>query len=175
MGHDLIKERQQWAVDLMQVKPRDRVLEIGCGRGVAAALVCEKLKDGRLLAIDRSTSMIAQALSRNKSYVETGKAEFLQTSFADFEWASQSFDKVFSFNVNLFWMKPEKDLKVLRQILGSKGQAFFFYTPPDAAQMKKIRKQLPLCLESHYFKVQETFEARFGSTSAFGVKALGLS
>jgi trans-aconitate methyltransferase len=36
------------------VRPGERLLEIGCGSGVAAALVCARLDDGRLLAIDRS-------------------------------------------------------------------------------------------------------------------------
>lgn len=175
MARDVAKERQQWAVDLMKVKPRDRILEIGCGPGVAASLLCEKLKDGHLLAVDRSTRMIAQARRRNKVHVEMGKAEFLQASFSEMEWASETFDKVFSFNVNLFWMKPDHDLPILRRILDVRGQAFFFYTPPDAAQMKKIQARLPQCLEAHHFKVTETFEARWGSTVAFGLKALALS
>jgi ubiquinone/menaquinone biosynthesis C-methylase UbiE len=37
----------------MEIRPHDRVLEFGCGHGVAATFVCERLESGHLTAADR--------------------------------------------------------------------------------------------------------------------------
>ncbi|MBN6034778.1 hypothetical protein [Amycolatopsis sp. 195334CR] len=49
-------DRLVWTVDRMRVRPSDRVLEIGCGHGVAVTLVLEKLNSGSILAINRSAA-----------------------------------------------------------------------------------------------------------------------
>ena len=48
-------------VDALPLRPGLRVLEIGCGSGVAARLVAERIGDGHVLAIDRPARAIAQA------------------------------------------------------------------------------------------------------------------
>ena len=56
------------------------MLEIGCGNGVAAWLVCERLTSGRLTAIDRSAKAIATARQRNADHAAAGKAVFVESA-----------------------------------------------------------------------------------------------
>jgi ubiquinone/menaquinone biosynthesis C-methylase UbiE len=67
-------ERSLCVVQTLAVEPSDNLLEIGCGRGVAVSLTCEKLIDGKITAIDRSVAMINIAGRRNRRSVSSGKA-----------------------------------------------------------------------------------------------------
>ena len=67
-------ERFVWAVATLALHPADRVLEVGCGHGVAVSLVCERLTKGRITAIDRSAKMIEMAARRNREHVAGGRA-----------------------------------------------------------------------------------------------------
>ena len=79
-------ERLVWAIDTLAVEPDDRLLEIGCGHGVAVSLACEKLDGGTITAIDRSAKMIEMARKRNANHGASGVASFRTASLheADF-------------------------------------------------------------------------------------------
>src|SRR5690606_12346615 len=80
MNRHRAAERLVWAVDTMDIQPDHRVLEIGCGHGVAVSLVCEKLETGKIVAIDRSLKMIEMARKRNADYIDIGTASFQAVS-----------------------------------------------------------------------------------------------
>ena len=91
-----MSERQRRAVEALEIQPGDRVLELGCGHGVAASLVCEQLTGGgHLTAIDRSPKMIEAAASRNAAHVAAGRAVFLCAAFREADLEGRQFDKVF--------------------------------------------------------------------------------
>src|SRR5688500_20138430 len=101
-------ERLRSVVEQLDIGPDDRVLEIGCGHGVAATIVCERLDRGRLTAIDRSAKMIAAAARRNAAYVESGKAEFLVADLNHLDLGDRGFDVIFAVRVGIFHREPER-------------------------------------------------------------------
>jgi hypothetical protein len=95
-----VPARIEWAIQLLDLKPDDRVLEFGCGPGAAAALVAERLTSGQLTAIDRSATAIARAAARNAGHLASGRLVLEQVSLADFR-TEQPFHKSFGVNVNV--------------------------------------------------------------------------
>ena len=82
MAKQPIPPRIKWAVDLMDPQPSDSVLEIGCGAGAAAELICERLETGKLFAIDRSESGVDRTKRRCAKYVEAGRLTVRQIDLA---------------------------------------------------------------------------------------------
>jgi SAM-dependent methyltransferase len=116
MAPSAASERLAWAVDALGVEPSDRVLEVGCGHGVAATLVCERLEGGRLTAIDRSAKMIAMATRRNEGHVAAGRAVFETVALEQADFGEERFDKVFGVHAAFLWRSDEA-LAVVRHHL----------------------------------------------------------
>jgi ubiquinone/menaquinone biosynthesis C-methylase UbiE len=127
-----VSERLQRVVDELAIRPDDRVLEIGCGHGVAATLVCGLLKGGRLTAIDRSPKMIEAATRRNAAYVADGRAEFLVGALEELDLGERRFDKIFAVRVGLFHREPARARALAERWLAPGGEIFAFYDEPGA-------------------------------------------
>lgn len=117
-------------VEQLDLKPGDRVLEIGCGHGVAATFACQRLADGHLLAIDRSPKMIRAATRRNAAFVEAGRAEFIVAELETFDPGERRFDKIFAARVGLFHREPERSRRLAESWLAPGGRVFVFYDQP---------------------------------------------
>jgi ubiquinone/menaquinone biosynthesis C-methylase UbiE len=125
-----LSERLRAVVEQLQVGPNDRVLEVGCGHGVAATLVCERIEGGHLTAIDRSPKMIEAARRRNAAYVEAGKAEFLVAALEDLDLGDRRFDKIFAVRVGLFHRDPERARRMAERWLAPGGTLLAVFDEP---------------------------------------------
>lgn len=125
-----MSERLRSVVEQLDIRLDDRVLEIGCGHGVAATLVCQRLETGHLTAIDRSEKMIRAAARRNAAFVETGRAEFLVADLEDFDPGERRFDKIFAVRVGLFHREPERARGMVERWLAPGGTVSVFFDQP---------------------------------------------
>lgn len=131
-----VPDRISWAVDVVDPGPADRLLEFGCGPGVAAELVCARLTEGRLLAIDRSAVAVERTTRRNAEHVRAGCLDVRECALTDLRLPAGSLDQAFGVNVNVFWTgSATAELAVLRAALRPGGRLSVFYgtgpTGPD--------------------------------------------
>jgi ubiquinone/menaquinone biosynthesis C-methylase UbiE len=125
-----MSDRQRAIVEQLDIQPDDRVLEIGCGHGVAATFVCERLDGGRLTAVDRSPKMIEAASRRNAEHVAAGRAEFLVGALEDLDLGDRRFNKIFAVRVGLFHREPDRAHGLVEPWLAPGGEVFAFFDPP---------------------------------------------
>jgi len=125
-------DRLRAIVERLGIEPGDHVLEIGCGHGVAATLVCERLArgNGRLTAIDRSPKMVAAAEQRNAAHVQAGTAEFLVAHLEELDLGDRRFDVVFAVRVGLFHREPERARELVAPWLKPTGRLHPVFDPP---------------------------------------------
>ena len=146
-----IGERLTWALERMAIQPDDTVLEVGCGKGVAVSLVCERLVHGRIVAIDRSASMIAAARAANQSHVSTGRARFENVALAEATFDAACFDTIFAVNVSLFWKHPARELRVAERALRPGGTLYVFHQPPPGGRTDHIADRVAWILDASGF------------------------
>ncbi|MBC9245448.1 class I SAM-dependent methyltransferase [Paracoccus sp. 11-3] len=107
-----------------------RVLEIGCGPGVAAREISLRIGNGFVLAIDRSEKAIRLARAASQHEIESGRLEFRQSSIEQFQLTSGDglFDVAFAMRVGaLDGRHPEAGklaIKNIKSALKPAGRLF---------------------------------------------------
>jgi cyclopropane fatty-acyl-phospholipid synthase-like methyltransferase len=164
-------ERIRWAVEVLDVSPDDRVLEVGCGHGVAVSLVCERLEGGRITAVDRSQKMINAARKRNPGCAD--KARFITASLEDADLGDETYDKVFAIHVAPLH-RPGKALDVVRERLVPGGSFYLFSQAPGwnrLADAQSFGEELSEALAGSGLAISDVLAEQVGSGFVAGVVA----
>jgi ubiquinone/menaquinone biosynthesis C-methylase UbiE len=114
---------------MMDLKPGERVLDLGCGAGWATRMLARMVspeksnrsKDGLVVGIDISDEMIRRA---QQSSQEFQNVRYLAGSADRIPWESNFFDKVLS--VESFYYYPDQDraLDEVRRVMAPGGKLF---------------------------------------------------
>jgi len=134
--------RLVWGVETLAVQPADRLLEVGCGHGVAVSLVCERLDGGSIVAIDRSPTMIELATRRNADHVGV----FLRG-------------------------RPARELGIVKEHLADGGRFYVMDQPLVAREAEETAERLSAVLDDHGLVVGEVLVQDLGTATAVCVIA----
>jgi len=115
------RDRTGWAVTLLNVQPADRVLDIGCGPGVAVQQIASRAPQGFVAGVDVSDVMVQQASARNAVATRAGHVEVKQASVARLPFRDAHFDKALAVNSYRFWPAPAENLREVWRVLKPGG------------------------------------------------------
>lgn len=139
-AEELKQEFNQWAEDgrgdemerhhlpifepvlpIMDVKPGDRVLDLGCGSGWATRLVAKRFHPKKMVGIDISDEMVRLAAEQSKGIANI---EFKQGAAEKIPLPDSSVDKIFSIESFYYWPDQKAGLKEAKRVLAPGGKLF---------------------------------------------------
>ena len=169
-------ERNHWTLQLLDLQPDDRLLEVGFGPGIAIAEAARQITDGLIVGIDHSDVMLKQASKRNAEAIASGQVELHIGTLKDLPPYPQRFTKMCSANVVQFWQEPAASFAKLRSILVEGGVLATTYMPrhghATSADALSKANEIVKHLESAGFKNIRIEEKPFKSNSAISVVAV---
>jgi SAM-dependent methyltransferase len=132
-----VSDRLAWAATVVDPRPGDRVLEVGCGHGVLVDLLAGC--GAEVVGVDRSATMIAAAARRNQAVVAAGRVRLLTGPLVDVA-PDGPFDAVVSFNVRAFWTPPAPEWDVAARVLAAGGRAVVAFSVMAAGDDDRVRE-----------------------------------
>lgn len=123
-GAIMARTNRAWAeqvVDALGIGPRDAVLEIGFGPGVAIALLAARVSEGRVAGIDPSAAMLAQAKARNAQAIGRGRVDLRLGTAERLPFAADTFAKVLAINSMQIWEDKPAGLREALRVLKPGG------------------------------------------------------
>jgi ubiquinone/menaquinone biosynthesis C-methylase UbiE len=121
-------------LEVLEAKPGERILELGCGHGRALRRVAEA--SGCAVGVDPSPVMCGVAKRHNRRVIEAGRVRVERGDSRHIPERDASFDKVFSVHTLYFWPDLHEGLREIRRVLRSGGDlllAFHSGENPDIA------------------------------------------
>ena len=139
------RRRNLWALSLLDLHATDRVLEIGFGPGWAIQQVSRIVRGGLVAGVDRSTTMLKQAQTRNRAGIKAGHVVLRAGSAAKIPYESENFDKVYAVNSFHEWEDSSAGLAEASRVLKPGGLLLIIEHPhgnPDTKMIQKVQNEI---------------------------------
>jgi ubiquinone/menaquinone biosynthesis C-methylase UbiE len=118
VGH---RRQTEWALAFLDVQPTDRVLDIGCGTGMATMLAAGMATEGLVAAVDHSPEMVLEARRRNGEAVRAGRVRVQQGNVSALPFGDGTFDKIIGIETFYFWPDSLTALRELQRVASPGG------------------------------------------------------
>jgi len=143
VGHAMAfrnRERSECVFALLDLKPAERVLEIGFGPGTD---IERASRIARFVAgVDHSDVMLRQALRRNRKAIGEGRVDLRHGAAAQLPFPDSEFDCVFAINSAQFWKDSVQTFRELKRVLKPAGRVLLAVQPRNQGATDETARQV---------------------------------
>jgi ubiquinone/menaquinone biosynthesis C-methylase UbiE len=149
----------RWVIDLLEIQPDDRVLEVGFGPGVAIRRLAASTPAVFIAGIDSSREMVEQAAARNAKAIAEGRVDLRAGSVERLPFEDNSFDKVLSINSLQVWPDAVAGLSEIQRVMKVGGKLALGFTAQSRQPVAGLKEQVMMAgfSELRLIKMDEGF------------------
>ena len=111
----------RWGLKVAGIRPRDRVLDVGCGGGKAIARILAQTRR-EVAGVDHSPDAVETSRRVNRAAVASGRLRVLEGSVDHLPFRDGFFDVATAFETTYFWPDLQAGLIEIRRVLSSEGR-----------------------------------------------------
>lgn len=165
------RQRNSWALSLLEIDSADQMLEIGFGPGWAVQQASMMAANGLVAGVDPSSTMLAQAKIRNRIGIKSGRVDLQLGTAASIPFEDEQFDKAYAVNSFHEWSEAMPGLMEARRVLKPGGLLAIVEHPHgklDVKRIQEIRNELADKISSAGFDVVQ-YTNRIQGRTAFAI------
>jgi SAM-dependent methyltransferase len=110
----------RWTVELLDVGPDDRVLDVGCGPGMAVEEAARRAVRGQVVGVDQSELAVRRARRRNRRDIREGRVEVRVAQGEGLPFPAGAFTRACS--INGVGLRDEAAWSDISRVLGPGGR-----------------------------------------------------
>ena len=118
-----------WVSELLQIAPKDHILEVGFGPGVVTERLAKLAPAGRVAGVDQSIEMVELARAHNIIAIRKGSVDLQWGSVESLPFKDSTFDKALAINSMHVWPDAITGLGEIRRVMKSGGRIALGFTP----------------------------------------------
>ena len=123
------------SVELLGLKPDDRVLDIGFGGGYSLLALAERIPNGQVVGVDHSRDMVDAAASLIRARKLQARIRVRCGNVVKLPFATRTFDKVFTVNTIYYWPDLSLGLREITRVLKPGGRLMVGFRSPASLRL----------------------------------------
>jgi ubiquinone/menaquinone biosynthesis C-methylase UbiE len=136
------RDTAEQVIELLDIGPNDKVLEVGFGPGVAIKLLPQRASVGSIAGVDHSQEIVKQAAVRNAGALRSRRVDLRYASVERLPFADGTFDKALAINSMQAWPDARAGLREIRRMLKSSGTVALGFTVHPGQAKEAVAESL---------------------------------